>query len=594
MPPSPLRRSWLVAFTFAISACGDDAPDREPGGPVDAATGDVVDGADADAGTDAGADAGADAGVDGEADGGPGVGVWSSFSTTAKSLTLVSSENLIVNSPFHGIEVRRNGTDITDDIVDVTTLSPTSWRYSFGGEILDAPGDTIAISLANAQLATPGHYIAVREGATAAANTPQSMYQLLSDCQAGDQGPCLGNAPIPGLLSAVKGLARRYLPRDLEKASGYDFSPVFEDAAFVATKGLKLHVMFTVRTFARVRAYNGDGSTKTFDIPSGWDKARDREVHLYVDNLDTPFTFNATKTQVNASSAPPAGTGNVEVMVATDPFPDHTWQLTPPVGGWYAGSGGNYGFVHAPWRQTCRDWMASFMRAFRVQWTAAIAANPALAHAIDAISVQETANGLGGAGYSEAAYRAGLVEYAKYNARAVRRRAIHGQLFNQIAGGGGQALADLAVAIIPWGSRLEGPDLFNDNTGLSGNAGLEFGAYERVHREQHDLALTMIWAQHNSYAEPKPGGGLFSMTAQFEKAQKAVTDASTAGGHLGLEAESVFWNMTQGGPGFDWKDALPVIAAHPVIQTSGNDRNLWRLQSTGVPIADQALTRVNP
>jgi|CXWL01.1.fsa_nt_gi hypothetical protein len=53
--------------------------------------------------------------------------------------------------------------------------------------------------------------------------------------------------------------------------------------------------------------------------------------------------------------------------------------------------------------------------------------------------------------------------------------------------------------------------------------------------------------------------------------------------------------MTQNvGSGQNWKDALPVIAAHPIIQTSGNDRYLWRRSSDGAAIADQALSRANP
>lgn len=588
------RACWWAASAVSLlslaAGCADDpaASDAAKDAALDVA---------ADTNADAGVEPDAAPDVEGgsDADGGPTGGVWSSFSTADKTLTLVSSEALVVSSPFYGIEVQKNGVDITDDIVELETLSATSWRYTFGTQTLDAPGDSISISLENAQLASQGHFVAVREGATAAANTPEGMYQLLSDCQTGNKGPCLGEPPIPGLLAAVKGLSRRYLPRDIETAPGvYDFSSVFADATFVASKGLKLHVMFTVRTFARSSSYDGDGSTKAFAIPTGWDKARDREVHVYVNGVDTPFGFNGVKTQVVLASAPPVGTGNVDVHVATDPFPEHTWQMSPPVGGWYAGNGGNYGFVHAPWRQTCVDWMGGFMREFREQWTLEIAKSPALEHAIDAISVQETANGLGGPGYTEAAYRAGLVEYAKHNARAVRRRAIHGQLMNQIMGGGNQALVELAVAIVPWGARLEGPDLFNANTGSTGNAGLEFGVYEHVHRKQHELALTMIWAQHDSYSEPKPGGGFFTPLEQFEKGQKAVDDSSTAGGYLGLEAESIFWNMTQAATGFDFKDALPVIAAHPVIQTQGTDRNRWRFASSGAPIPDQSLTRVNP
>ena len=538
--------------------------------------------------------------------------IWSSVSTTASTLTVNSSEDLIVNSPFYGIQVTRNGIDITDDIDGITALSPTSWRYTFKTQTLNASGDTISVSLQNAQLAVPGHYVTVRGSGYSTGNTPQHLYQVLSDCEEGNKGQCVGESPIPGLLAAIKGFSRRYVPRDLVNPDGsYNFSSIFNDAAFLASKGLKLHVEFTVKTFARVGStiltYSGDGATTHFTISTQWDQGRNREVHVYVGNgstaVDTPFTFSADRTEVVLATAPPAGIDNVAVAYARDPFPEAAWQLNPPVGGWYRGLHPVHpgvGFVHAPWRPTAVAWMKDFLYQFQVQWTAAIAANPAIARTIEAISTEETANSLGGPDYSEAQYRAGLVEYSKFFARAVRRRALHEQLMNQIPGGSSpqQPLIDLAAAIIPWGARLGGPDLFNDETGASQTGGLEFGAYEYVHRGFHNQALTMIWAQNDSFKELKPNGvDYYTMAEQFQKAQKAVTDPSTAGGHLGIESEYVFWNMTTkktGDPWFDWKNALPVIAANPVIQISGNDRNLWRRQSTGAAIVDQSVTRVNP
>lgn len=522
--------------------------------------------------------------------------IWHSFTTGHRTLTVVSSEPLIVNAPYFGIEVRRNGVDVTDDIVDIKQQSPTSWLYTFASEDLDTPGDRIRVSLQNRPLASPGHYVAVRDGSQQG-NTVQGMYELLAQCQNG-QGPCAGSPPLPGLLVAVKGLSRRYTPRDLELAPGvYDFSPVFADAAFLASVGMRLHVMFSFKSFASQMLFDGDGATKSFAIPTGWDKDREREIHVYVADIDTPYRFDATRTHVVLSSAPPDGTDNVAVTYARDPFPEYTWHLAAPVGGWYTGAGGpntghhgSHGFAHAPWRATCVEWMRNFMAAFEQQWTDAIAANPALANAIESLSILETANAVGGPDYNEADYRAGLLEYAKSAARAVRRRAMFGQLFNQIPGGGANnAIGLLANAIIPWGARLEGPDLFNNEPSL------EDKVYQRVHRDLHYRALTMIWHQNASYQEHDEHGGYYTPAQQFLKAKRGIADTRTAAGTPGIEAEYVFWNMTQSkGPGFDWTAALPVIAANPVIQTWGNDRYLWRTADERMPIPDQSLSKVNP
>jgi hypothetical protein len=519
--------------------------------------------------------------------------VWKQFTTTATTLTLTSTEPLLVNSPFFGIEVRKNGEDITEDIEHVETLSPTSWRYTFGAEVMNTPGDTIEISLQNANVAVPGHYVAVRNNA---ADDVPKTYTMLSQCQEGT-GPCAG-APIPGLLAAVKGMSKRYMPRDLQSGPGvYDFSPVFEDAAFLAARGMKLHVMFVVKSFGIDSFHDGDGARKAFPVPAKWEKQRKRELHVYVAGVDTPFTFDATKANVVLATAPPSGNDNVNVVYARDPFPEYLWAATPPVGGWYVGAGGphtdgngSHGIAHAPWRTTCTDWMHDFTRAFRQHWDAAIAADPSLAGAIESISVQETANALGGPGYSEAAYRAGLLEYAKANARAVRRRAMFGQLFNQIPGGNqNDALALLATAIVPWGARLEGSDLFNDEPSL------EDKVYQLIHRDQHQKALTMIWHQNASYREPDGQGGHYTPAEQFEKARRGIADTQTPSGTPGLEAEYVFWNLTiNSGSAYDYRDALRVIAANPVIQTRGNQRHRWRRASNYAAIREQSLSRINP
>ncbi len=527
--------------------------------------------------------------------------VWSSLETTANTLIINSSQALDVNAPFYGIQVDLNGQDITDDITDIKTLSPTSWRYTFGTKKVNKSGDSITVSLKNAQLAVPGHYLALGWGA----KTVAAVSKRLQDCQAG-VGECAGGAPMPGLVNAVKGVSVRYTPRSLATAGGYDFAPVFAAASAAKAAGLRLHVMFTTKTFSQENLFSGNGSTSSFAIPGGWSPTggRNREVHVYVKNVEVPritgFVFNADRTKVTLLN-PPAPGAKVVVAYAPDPFPESAWAASPPIGGWYVGANPghlNFGFVHAPWRSTCVAWMKDFMGQFQSQWDEALNDNPGLAQSIEAVSMQETSTTLGGPDYTAEKYIDGLTEYTKFLARAVRRRAVHEQLINGIAGSNvplGQGLADLSTAIIPWGARLAGPDLFNDNTGPNGTTGLEFSVYQRVHREQHDRALTMIWAQNDTYSEPKPGGGFFTMKQQFEKAKKGAGDSSTAGGHKGLEAEYVFWNMTNpSNGGYGWKDALRVIAQNPTIQTSGNDRNRWRNASSKAPIADQTLTRTNP
>lgn len=521
-------------------------------------------------------------------------GAWQSFSTSAKRLTVTASEPLLVNSPFFGIEVRKNGVDVTDDIVDIETLSSTAWRYTFATTSLDTAGDVIEVSLDNRKLAVPGHYIAVRGG-----NDPvRDMYKLIVDCEQG-KGACAGDAPLPGLRAAVKGLSRRYMPRDLELAPGvYDFSPVLDDAAFLASVGMKLHVIFTVKSFAGEQLFDGTGSRTSFPVPAAWDKQRSREIHVYVNGKDVPYQFSSDRTQVVLATAPALGKANVAVAYARDPFPEYAWQMKPPIGGWYEGVGGphtgkkngTHGLVHAPWRSTCVEWMGDFMAGFRREWTEAIEQKPSLAFAIESISTQETANALGGPGYSESTYRAGLLEYAKFNARAVRRRAIHGLLLNQIPGGNAtNALQKHALSIIPWGARLEGPDLFNDEVTL------ENLVYQKVHRELHAKALTMIWQQNASYAEDDGAGGFYTPAEQFDKAKRGVTDTGTASGKPGLEAEYVFWNMTfDQGSGQDWKDALPVIAANPQIQSTGTHRHRWRRAANYAALGPQLLRQVNP
>ena len=73
--------------------------------------------------------------------------------------------------------------------------------------------------------------------------------------------------------------------------------------------------------------------------------------------------------------------------------------------------------------------------------------------------------------------------------------------------------------------------MFNDE------ASLEDKVYQFVHRDQHDKALTMIWHQNASYAEPDDLGGFYTPAQQFEKAQRGDTDTQPASGKPGLEAE---------------------------------------------------------
>ncbi len=534
---------------------------------------------------------------------------WSPITTTSNTLVLNSSTDLLVNSPFYGIQVTRNGKDITDDIKEVKQLSPRSWRYTFATETLNVPGETISISLDNHQVATPGHYLAIHNFG---ANTPEKLYKRLQDCQAG-VGECAGNGPLPDLLDgkkAVKGFTRRYAPRDLAKSGGgYDFSPIFADAAYLAERGLKLNVGFEFKSFSsQTEDESSDGVTKTFELPSSWDPStgRNYEVRAYVDGAPATFSFNTAKTHVTLTNTPPTGS-HVVVAHARDPFPPGVWNT---VGGWYVGTFNHvYGFNLAPWRPACVSWMKDFLQQFQTAWTKAIedaelAGNPKLKTAIDSLSTQETANGLTtNADYDPIKYIDNLTEISKFYARAVRRRAAHEVLINFVTGtnsdafggfGGGTEM--LAKKVIPWGARLGGPDLFNGD-----GAGLENGAYQRVHRAQHDRTLTMIWAQHDSFQEKKPGGGLFTLAEQFAKAKKGVGDTTTAGGFAGLEAEYVFWNMTVKGnlrpdaqaDGATWKDALKVISENPTIQTTGHNKNRWRLP-TLQPIADQVKSRVNP
>ncbi len=163
-----------------------------------------------------------------------------------------------------------------------------------------------------------------------------------------------------------------------------------------------------------------------------------------------------------------------------------------------------------------------------------------------------------------------------------------GQLLNHIPGGNATgALQKLAIAIIAWGARLEGPDLFNDEPSLEDNV------YEKVHRALHDQALTMIRQQNASYREPS-GDGFYTPAQQYEKARRGIADTQTPSGTPGLEAEYVFWNMTlSSGVGYSWKDALPVIAANPIIQSTGINRHRWRRVDYST-IPDQSLERVNP
>ena len=329
-------------------------------------------------------------------------------------------------------------------------------------------------------------------------------------------------------------------------------------------------------------------------------------MHAYVDGAPVTFSFNLTKTHVTLTNTPPSGS-HVVIAHARDPFPPGVWNT---VGGWYVGTHNpTYGFNIAPWRPACVTWMKDFLQQFQTAWDNAItdaeaAGNTKLKTAIESLSTQETANGLTtNADYDPVKYIDGMTEIAKFYARAVRRRAAHEVLINFVTGtnapqfgGVGGGLAILANKVIPWGARLGGPDLMNGD-----GRGLEKGAYQRVHREQHNRTLTMIWAQHSSFQEKKLGGGLFTMTEQFAKAKKGVDDFSTAGGFAGLEAEYVFWNMTTKGNlrpdaqanGSTWKDALKVISQNPTIQTVGHNKNRWRLPNFQ-PIANQVRSRINP
>lgn len=550
------------------------------------------------------------------------VGAWSNFTLGTSSagkatLTLFASEPLLVNAPFFGLEVRMNNVDITDDIVNIETLSSTSWRYTFGTRVLNTPGATLNVSLKNTAVASPGHYVAVR--GYGQVDDVQSTYQMLLDCQNG-VGECAGKGTKPGLLAAIKGLSSRYNPRDIEtRASGstvstYDFSPIFNDAAFLASKGMKLNVIFTFKSFGKNTLQNGNGSNRVFDIPlgkSGWDKERGREIHVYVKNSsgvwnEVPFQFNSTRTQVVLNTAPPAGTDNVNVVYSRDPFPEYVWHMNPPIAGWYNGAGGqnndsqigggSHGHVYAPWRATTVEWLRNFMAAFQQQWNDAIAAGGLPADAIESVTTQETANALSltDPTYTPAGYRAGLFELGKFNARAVRRKALFMQMFNMIPEGNRtQEMAKLANEIIPWGGGLGGPDLFNHELALENNV------YPNVHRAFNAKALTMIWQQNASYAE-KIGTtqNFYTPAQQFIKAQRGVNDSSTPSGTLGLQAEYMYWNMTTEAPQnspLNFVDhALPVIANNPVVQTSGNDRYLWRRATNGTPILDQSLTKTNP
>ena len=323
-----------------------------------------------------------------------------------------------------------------------------------------------------------------------------------------------------------------------------------------------------------------------------------------------PFNFNAARTQVILNTAPAWGTKNVNVVYARDPFPEYVWQMSPPVASWFNGqggqnngaaaAGGNHGHVYAPWRANTVTWLRSFMGAFQTQWNNAIAAGLSDS-AIESVTIQETANPLGDLGsagydstYTAAGYRAGLFELSKATARAVRRKALFGQMFNMIPQGNDTAaMGGLSSDIILWGARLEGSDLFNDEPALEDNV------YQNVHRAFNDKAMTMIWQQNASYAE-KIGStsNFYTPAQQFIKAQRGVNDTSTPGGMRGLQAEYMFWNMTTdaplGSPLTFVKDAVPVIAANPTVQTSGNDRYLWRRAINATPIADQTISKTNP
>ncbi len=585
-------------------------------------------------------------------------------------VVVTSSVPLIVNSPYYGITILQNGSDVSDDISDVavatgTPESGSAWSYTFATKKF-APTDTVEVRLNNAQRAVPGHYVAVPE----VGSSVDDLYQRLVDCQ-GDAvpgpngaGDCAGQPKMPNLVAGVKGFSRRYQPRDIVSPSGdsADFSSVFADAKFMAKNGKKLNVIFTLKTFNKPTVYPGDGANRTFAIADDrWhpelpvtdrNRGRNREVHVYyrlptadpkappplveVAHPDTKplttetnkFWFSSGATAITLGFVPLVGS-EIQVVYARDPFPAYVWNtMDPKPYGWFAGSNPDhqsFGFVHKPWETTAQAWLASFMKTFRDQWDAAIVnddrdgAPPTLATAIESVTLQETANTLANEAYDNDDWTVrnknidGLAEYAKTLARAVRGRALPELLINQVAGQNknrlnasakNEGLRELANKIIPWGARLGGPDLMNFDTGKIdipnedyGSGGLEFGVYDVIHREQHNRALTMIWAQNDSHAEGKPGGGFFTMEDQYKKAQSPIgvpVWSPTAGvQYYGLEAEYVFWNITpkKYAAASGWQDSFRVIANHPTIQTTGNNRNRWRRLDTTVPIPAQWVKR---
>ena len=63
--------------------------------------------------------------------------------------------------------------------------------------------------------------------------------------------------------------------------------------------------------------------------------------------------------------------------------------------------------------------------------------------------------------------------------------------------------------------------------------------------------------------------------------------------YKGLDEEYVFWNSTpkKYPSASGWQDALRVIAAHPTLQPTMNNRNLWRRATDEVEIASQWVKR---
>lgn len=580
-------------------------------------------------------------------------------SAALHKVKVTSSQPLAVNSPFLGITVLQNGVDITNDITNIrvangTWESGTGWEYTFATKKFSGT-DTIEVRLNNTQRALPGHYVAVPEGW----GTVQGLHKRLVDCEGASvsgpngQGDCANEPKMPNLVANVKGFSNRYRPRDLVSPSGsaFNFKAVFDDAKFLSEKGKRLNVIFTVKSFGAPKIYTGNGLNRTFAIDNpGWqpnlpasdpNKGRPREVHVYVRAPHAPnsalpplvevahpdtsppaastnrFWFSNSGASVTLGFAPPAGS-EVHVAYSPDPFPAYVWDtMTPKPYGWYAGNNPDhqsFGFIHKPWEQTARTWMASFMKAFRKAWDQSIANDGLPANAIESITLQESSNAIATDLYAtDWTIRNrnidGLAEYAKILARTVRGRAISELLINQVIGQNKNSsnepainagLRELANKIIPWGTRLGGPDLFNFDTGPTdipegnyGNSGLEFGVYDAVHREQHNRALTMVWAQNDSHWEQRPAGGFFSMEDQYKKAQRPigtnVWGPTPTVQYKGLEAEYIFWNMTpQENPNaFGWADTLRVIAAHPTIQTTVNHRNLWRRAADGTTIDAQ-------